>query len=149
MEEKQTNEISELDITLEGKILIDKSGNKYRYVDPMTDKGFKILFGSEGNEELLINLLNGITGTELETLYSKGEIAALPKSKKLNYISYIMSRNDELNSRAEQIADAREEGRVEGREEIIRCMVASGMAAEEIARIVKMDIKDVENVLRG
>jgi len=85
----------------------------------------------------------------LETLYSKGEIAALPKSKKLNYISYIMSRNDELNSRAEQIADAREEGRVEGREESIRCMVASGMAAEEIARIVKMDIKDVENVLRG
>ena len=57
MEEKKTNEISELDITLEGKILIDKSGNKYRYVDPMTDKGFKILFGSEGNEELLISLL--------------------------------------------------------------------------------------------
>lgn len=47
MEEKKTNEISELDITLEGKILIDKSGNKYRYVDPMTDKRFKILFGSE------------------------------------------------------------------------------------------------------
>ncbi|MBQ2965674.1 MAG: Rpn family recombination-promoting nuclease/putative transposase [Bacteroidales bacterium] len=324
MEEKKINEISELDITLEGKILIDKNGNKYRYVDPMTDKGFKILFGSEGNEELLINLLNGIipgaeiveltyhnterhgmseeddkaifdvycedkdgvrflvemqnwsqhyfnkravyystyaiqdqaaeekkhqkktlgkenwdynyapvyvvcflsfnmkrtpedlikikqdeylsfyryidietkeelgdgttlvfiemnkfqkqfqechekkerwlcsmknmrgqleipegiTGTELETLYSKGEIAALPKSKKLNYISYIMSRNDELNSRAEQIADAREEGRAEGREEIIRCMAASGMAAEEIARIVKMEVKDVENVLK-
>lgn len=96
-----------------------------------------------------LEIPEGITGTELETLYSKGEIAALPKSKKLNYISYIMSRNDELNSRAEQIADAREEGRVEGREEIIRCMVASGMAAEEIARIVKMDVKDVENVLRG
>ena len=96
-----------------------------------------------------LEIPEGITGTELETLYSKGEIAALPKSKKLNYISYIMSRNDELNSRAEQIADAREEGRVEGREEIIRCMVTSGMAAEEIARIVKMDIKDVENVLRG
>lgn len=46
-----------------------------------------------------------ISGTELEELYCKGEIAALPKSKKLNYISYIMSRNDELNSRAGQIAD--------------------------------------------
>ena len=69
MEEKKTNEISELDITLEGKILIDKSGNKYRYVDPMTDKGFKILFGSEGNEELLINLLNGIIpGAEIVQL---------------------------------------------------------------------------------
>ena len=37
MEEKKTIEISELDITLEGRILIDKNGNKHRYVDPMTD----------------------------------------------------------------------------------------------------------------
>ena len=321
MEEKKTNEISGLDITQDGKILIDKNGNKYRYVDPMTDKGFKILFGSEGNEELLINLLNsiiprieiveltyrntehhgmsedddkaifdvycedkdgvrflvemqnwsqhyfnkravyystyaiqdqaakekrhqqktlgkenwdynyapvyvvcflsfnmkrtpdelikikqdeylsfyryvdietkeelgdgttlvfiemnkfqkqfqechenkerwlcsiknmrgqleipeGITGTELEPLYSKGEIAALPQSEKLNYISYIMSRNDELNSRAEQIADAREEGR----EEIIQCMAASGMTVEEISKIVNRDVKDVESILRS
>ena len=327
MEEKKTNEISELDITMEGKIWIDKNGNKYRYVDPMTDKGFKILFGSEGNEDLLINLLNGIipgaeiktlsyrnpehpgmteeddraifdvycedadgvrflvemqnwsqhyfnkravyystyaiqdqatrekrhqlktlgkenwdynyapvyvvcflsfnmkrtpddlvkikqdeylsfyryidietkeelgdgttlvfiemnkfqkefqechekkerwlcsmknmrgqlelpegvSGTELETLYSKGEIAALPKSKKLNYISYIMSRNDELNSRAEQIADAREEGfaegRAEGRAEIIQRMYASGMSPGEIGRILNMNIEEVKNII--
>ena len=323
MEKKKTNEISELDITMEGKIWIDKNGNKYRYVDPMTDKGFKILFGSEGNEDLLINLLNGIiprseiktlsyrnpehqgmteeddraifdvycedadgvrflvemqnwsqhyfnkravyystyaiqdqaarekrhqlktlgkenwdynyapvyvvcflsfnmkrtpedlvkikqdeylsfyryidietkeelgdgttlvfiemnkfqkefqechekkerwlcsmknmrgqlelpegvSGTELETLYSKGEIAALPKSKKLNYISYIMSRNDELNSRAEQIADAREEGRAEGRAEIIQRMYASGMSAAEIGRILNMNLEEIKNII--
>ena len=94
-----------------------------------------------------LEIPEGITGTELETLYSKGEIAALPKSKKLNYISYIMSRNDELNSRAEQIADAKEEGRAEGREEIIRCMAASGITVEEIGKIVHMDIKDVKNIL--
>ena len=87
----------------------------------------------------------GITGTELEPLYSKGEIAALPQSEKLNYISYIMSRNDELNSRAEQIADAREEGR----EEIIQCMAASGMTVEEISKIVNRDVKDVESILRS
>lgn len=100
-----------------------------------------------------LEIPEGITGTELEPLYSKGEIAALPKSKKINYISYIMSRNDELNSRVEQIADAREEGRAEGRaegrEEIIRCMAASGMAVEEISKIVQIDVKDVKNILRN
>ena len=96
-----------------------------------------------------LEIPEGITGTELEPLYSKGEIAALPKSKKLNYISYIMSRNDELNSRAEQIADAKEEGRAEGREEIIQCMAASGMTIEQISKIVKRDVKDVESIIRG
>ena len=52
-----------------------------------------------------------------------------------------MSRNDELNSRAEQIADAKEEGR----EEIIRCMADSGMTVEEISKIVKMNIEDVKS----
>ena len=56
-----------------------------------------------------------------------------------------MSRNDELNSRAEQIADAKEEGRAEGREEIIRCMADSGMTVEEISKIVKMNIEDVKS----
>ena len=328
MEEKKTNEISEMDITVEGKILIDKNGNRYRYVDPMTDKGFKILFGSEGNEDLLINLLNsiipgaeivdltyrntehqgvseeddkaifdvycedkdgvrflvemqnwsqhyfnkravyystyaiqdqaakekrhqkktlgkdnwdynyapvyvvcflsfnmkrtpddlikikqdeylsfyryidietkeelgdgttlvfiemnkfqkqfqechkkkerwlcsmknmkgqlevpeGVTGTELETLYSKGEIAALPQNKKLNYITYIMSRNDELNSRAEQLADAREEGRAEGRAEgisegraeTIRKMLAAGLPADAIAAALDITVEECE-----
>lgn len=324
MEEKKTNEISEMDITVEGKILIDKNGNRYRYVDPMTDKGFKILFGSEGNEDLLINLLNsiipgaeivdltyrntehqgvseeddkaifdvycedkdgvrflvemqnwsqhyfnkravyystyaiqdqaakekrhqkktlgkdnwdynyapvyvvcflsfnmkrtpddlikikqdeylsfyryidietkeelgdgttlvfiemnkfqkqfqechkkkerwlcsmknmkgqlevpeGVTGTELETLYSKGEIAALPQNKKLNYITYIMSRNDELNSRAEQLADAREEGRAEGlaegRAETIRKVLAAGLPADAIAAALDITVEECE-----
>ena len=319
MEEKKTNEISEMDITVEGKILIDKNGNRYRYVDPMTDKGFKILFGSEGNEDLLINLLNsiipgaeivdltyrntehqgvseeddkaifdvycedkdgvrflvemqnwsqhyfnkravyystyaiqdqaakekrhqkktlgkdnwdynyapvyvvcflsfnmkrtpddlikikqdeylsfyryidietkeelgdgttlvfiemnkfqkqfqechkkkerwlcsmknmkgqlevpeGVTGTELETLYSKGEIAALPQNKKLNYITYIMSRNDELNSRAEQLADAREEGRAE----TIRKMLAAGLPADAIAAALDITVEECEAYL--
>ena len=323
MEEKKTNEISEMDITLEGKILIDKNGNRYRYVDPMTDKGFKILFGSEGNEDLLINLLNsiipgaeivdltyrntehqgvseeddkaifdvycedkdgvrflvemqnwsqhyfnksavyystyaiqdqaakekrhqkktlgkdnwdynyapvyvvcflsfnmkrtpddlikikqdeylsfyryidietkeelgdgttlvfiemnkfqkqfqechkkkerwlcsmknmkgqlevpeGVTGTELETLYSKGEIAALPQNKKLNYITYIMSRNDELNSRAEQLADARQEGRAEGRAETIRKMLAAGLPADAIAAALDITVEECEAYL--
>ena len=88
-----------------------------------------------------------VSGTELEELYCKGEIAALPKSKKLNYISYIMSRNDELNSRAEQIADAREEGRTEGMAIVIRQMHSKGMTIEDIGSILDMDVKDVMSFL--
>lgn len=94
-----------------------------------------------------LEIPEGISGTELETLYSKGEIAALPKNKKLNYISYIMSRNDELNSRAEQIADAREEGFAEGKAELIRSMHANGIPIEDICQIANMNIKDIRDII--
>jgi hypothetical protein len=86
----------------------------------------------------------GVTGTELETLYSKGEIAALPQNKKLNYITYIMSRNDELNSRAEQLADAREEGRAEGQAETIRKVLAAGLPADAIAAALGITVEECE-----
>ena len=322
MEEKRRKEISEEDIIMEGNIWTDEKGKKYRYVDPMTDKGFKLLFGTEGNEELLTNLLNsiipgsrimnlsysnsehlgltedddkaifdvycededgvrfllemqnwsqhyfnkravyystyaiqdqaakekrhqqktlgkrnwdynyapvyvvcflsfdmkktpeelvrvkqdeylsfyryvdietkeeledgstlvfvemnkfrkslqecdngkekwlcsiknmnsqlevpeGISGTELEELYSKGEIAALPKSKRINYISYIMSRNDELNSREEQIADARAEGRAEGIRFSIRKMLDAGIESDTVADILGVGMEEVERL---
>ena len=76
--------------------------------------------------------------------YSKGEIAALPQNKKLNYITYIMSRNDELNSRAEQLADAREEGRAEGRAETIRKMLAAGLPADAIAAALDITVEECE-----
>ena len=60
MNKENEGKLSEKDIVLEGKIWIDKNGIKHRYVDPMSDPGFKLLFGSEGNEELLIALLNSI-----------------------------------------------------------------------------------------
>lgn len=52
--------MSEQDIVMEGRLWIDWNGMRHRYVDPMTDKGFKLLFGSEGNEDLLIGMLNRI-----------------------------------------------------------------------------------------
>ena len=44
----------------------------------------------------------------------KSEIAAMPKDLKLIYTNYIMSRNDELNSRAEMLEDARAEAYAKG-----------------------------------
>ena len=60
METKTERKVSADGIVMEGKFWIDRNGVKYRYIDPMTDKGFKILFGSEGNEDLLMGLLNRI-----------------------------------------------------------------------------------------
>lgn len=52
--------ITEDKIVFDGKFWVDKNGVKHRYIDPMTDEGFKILFGTEGNEDLLRELLNMI-----------------------------------------------------------------------------------------
>ena len=103
-----------------------------------------------------LRIPDGIAGTELEVLYSKGEIAALPKTKKLNYISYIMSRNDELNSRAEQISDARAEGKAEGRAEgraegialSIKRMFMAGFKAAEIADVLGVGLDEIDRALQ-
>lgn len=46
--------------------LID--GKLYRYADLTMDKGFKIVFGQIGSEELLKNLLNRLLGTRISRL---------------------------------------------------------------------------------
>lgn len=60
MKETRKRELSCSDIVMDGKFWIDSNGVRHRYVDPMTDKGFKLLFGSEGNEDLLMGLLNRV-----------------------------------------------------------------------------------------
>ena len=60
MSKKNEKSLSEKDIVFEGNCWVDKNGARHRYVDPMSDEGFKLLFGSEGNEDLLMGLLNSI-----------------------------------------------------------------------------------------
>ena len=60
MKKQKEDSVSEKDIVFDGTFWIDKNGVKHRYVDPMSDEGFKILFGSEGKEELLMALLNEV-----------------------------------------------------------------------------------------
>ena len=74
-----------------------------------------------------------------------------------------MSRNDELNSRAEMIEDALQEGyvkgldeglakgvikgREEGRADAAKRMVASGMTKEQVAAILELSTKEIDIVL--
>ena len=60
MKKQNAVNVSENDIVFDGKYWIDRNGVRHRYVDPMSDEGFKVLFGSEGNEDLLMGLLNSI-----------------------------------------------------------------------------------------
>lgn len=90
----------------------------------------------------------------MQEVYRKAEIAALPEELKITYITHIMSRNDELNSRAEMIEDAlaegyakgmalgREEGREEGRKEGLDCavrkMLAAGISLDVISSALEL-----------
>ena len=51
------------------------SGLKKRYINPLTDFGFKKLFGSEPNKDLLIDFLNEILPSKKikDLTYSSGE----------------------------------------------------------------------------
>ena len=70
------------------------------------------------------------------------------------YISKTMSRNDELNSRAEMIEDAlqegyakgRDEGLAEGRADAAKRMVASGMTKEQVAAILQLSANEMDTL---
>ena len=73
----------------------------------------------------------------LKEIYYRSELAAMPEYLRITYINYIMSRNDELNSRAEMLEDALAEGyakgveigRAEGHEDGRRWGLAEGREA--------------------
>ena len=112
-----------------------------------------------------------LSGTILQTMYDKAALAAMPPEKRTYYISKTMSRNDELNSRAEMIEDAlqegyakgrdeglaegiikgkeegREEGRAEGRADAVKRMIASGMQKEQVAAILQLSDKEIDTLL--
>ena len=90
----------------------------------------------------------------------------MPKDLKLIYTNYIMSRNDELNSRAEMLEDARaeayakgvalgredgfevgrEEGRAEGRAETIREMLVAGISMEVISSALGLSTEQIQHL---
>ena len=69
------------------------------------------------NMSIQLEVPDEITDQRLREVYTKAEIAAMPREKRITYISHIMSRNDELNSRAEMLESALAEGRAKGIEE--------------------------------
>ena len=115
-----------------------------------------------------------LSGTILQTMYNKAALAAMSPEKRTIYISKTMSRNDELNSRAEMIeealqegyakgrdeglaegvikgreegrAEGRAEGREEGRADAAKRMVASGMTKEQVAAILQLSANELDTL---
>ncbi len=73
-----------------------------------------------------------VRGTEIEDLYVKSELAKMTVEQRLKYEESIMTRNDILNSIAEQLEDARKEaqerGAAEGRAKGMEEGLAEGRA---------------------
>ena len=135
-----------------------------RYVNPYTDFGFKMLFGTEMNKELLISFVNSLfDGKEVikdltylnsEQLFTKlfeaAEIAKFSKQQYDEYEESLKAYRDwqntietaKMKSREEGRAEGIEAGRVEGIEvgrrleriEMARKFKASGIPADIIAQ---------------
>ena len=84
------------------------------------------------NMHNLLDCPEKIKGTEIEDLYIKAELAKMKVEQRKKYEEEVMTRNDILNSIAEQLEDARKEaariGAAEGREEGLRKGMAEGLA---------------------
>ena len=112
-----------------------------------------------------------VKGTEIEDLYIQSELAKMTTEQRIKYEEEVMTRNDILNSIAEQleegkarnmaegreigIAEGRREGRevgmVEGRKEgrkeaqleIVKKLIADGMTAEKAAEITGIPVTEL------
>lgn len=87
---------------------------------------------SINNMHNLLDCPERIKGTEIEELYIKAELAKMKVEQRKKYEEEVMTRNDILNSIAEQLEDAKKEaarvGAAEGREEGRRKGMAEGLA---------------------
>lgn len=119
----------------------------------------------------LLDCPEKIKGTEIEELYIKAELAKMKVEQRKKYEEEVMTRNDILNSIAEQLEDARKEaarigaaegreeglrkgmaegiaeGKNKGRAEVIRQFHSKGMSAEQIADLLDADVADIEKIL--
>ena len=107
--------------------------NKERYINPFTDFGFKKLFGTEMNKELLISFLNALLeGKEEE----QAEIAKLTKEERDEYAESVKVYRDLINvvntaerkGKKQGFAEGRAEGLAEGIEKGLAEGIEKGLA---------------------
>ena len=117
------------------------------------------------NMTMLSSCPEKIKGTEIEELFIQSELAKMTPEQRIRFEEDIMTRNDILNSIAEQLEDARKEaiakglaegraegraegkaeGRAEGREEanisIAKKLMEMGMELHEISRATGLSVE--------
>ena len=107
-----------------------------RYISLLTDFGFKRIFGTDPNKELLINFLN--------SLFDGEEV--IKDVKLREYEDSLKAYRDIKNS----LDTAKEEGREEGREqrniEIAKKMLAAGMDIDIIINMTDLSKDEIEKL---
>lgn len=105
-----------------------------RYLNPHTDFGFKRLFGSEFNKELL----------------EQAEISKFNPQELMQYEDSVNAYRDIVNAINTAKKDSFAEGVAKGIEqrnvEIARKMLGKGMTPEEIADMTGLSIADVDGL---
>ncbi len=105
-----------------------------RYLNPHTDFGFKRLFGSEFNKELL----------------EQAEISKFNPQELMQYEDSVNAYRDIVNAINTAKKDSFAEGVAKGIEqrnvEIARKMLGKGMTPEEVADMTGLSIADVDGL---
>ena len=102
-----------------------------KYINPFTDFGFKKLFGSEPNKDLLF-----------QKLFGAAEIAKFTPDEKTKYEESLKYYRDLKNV----VDTSFDEGKDERNLEIGRLMKAKGMKINLIAEITGLSIDEIENI---
>ena len=125
--------------------------SKERYINPYTDFGFKKLFGTEMNKDLLwlFDLRNlsrllerpaALQERVFEKLFKQAEIAKFTPEELQDYEESVKIYRDLKNS----IASAERRGWMKRTVEIAKNLKASGMPVQQIADMTELSISEVE-----
>ena len=110
----------------------------------LTDFGFKRIFGTDPNKELLVNFLNSLfDGEEVikDVKYLNSENVGDVSLK-----AYRDIKNSLDTAKEEGRAEGREEGRAEGIAMVVKNMHAKGMDLDVIASITGLNKDEVESL---
>ena len=121
-----------------------------RYISLLTDFGFKRIFGTDLNKDLLINFLNSLFNGEEVIKDVKFDAAAIARFTPIELREYedsLKAYRDIKNS----IDTAKEEGREEGiaKEKLATAkrLLGMGLTQEQVAQGAGLSIEDIERLI--
>ena len=124
-----------------------------RYINPYTDYGFKLLFGTEPNKDITLELVNALLqGKEvIKTLTllppeQLGDLKDKFESEKVYYDNDGAIRTAEAKGIAKGRAEGRAEGIDETNRENARRMKAKGYSVADIADVTGLATEIIESL---
>ena len=114
---------------------------KEKYINPFTDFGFKKLFGTEPNKDLLIDFLNEVK--IFERLFETAEIAKFSPEEKEEYEESLKSYWDLKNVIDTSYDDGKKDEKKEG---IIKALKRGKLTIEEIIEDFSTTIDFIQQI---